>query len=79
MRVQLVVHLDTPTSGLTSFLYREYYFHAINYAGALAAAAGVYNCTPTLMVPVLLVTINALNVIGGVQIVSSGGGYLVTH
>ena len=75
---------DNPTSGtLTSgFLAPGVLFPAINYAGSnplAGATAGVYNCIPTTsgagVGAVLLVTINALSVITGVQIVSSGGGY----
>ena len=57
-------------------------FPAINYTPnpLPTATAGVYNCIPitttgTGVGAVLLVTINAASVIGGVQIVSSGGGY----
>ena len=76
---------DNPTSGtLTSgFLAPGVLFPAINYAGSnplAGATAGVYNCIPTTTTgtgvgAVLLVTINVGSVIGGVQVVSSGGGY----
>ena len=75
---------DNPTSGtLTSgFLAPGVLFPATNYSPSPilpTATAGVYNCIPTTtgtgVGAVLLVTINVGSVIGGVQVVSSGGGY----